>query len=230
MNANLLNIVNRIVAEQGEGILTDAKRLFPYFSDYAKNEHKEERAAFGRCIEYGAYQVLKNTRTADERRRVKAALADQINSKTGVDRPRCADALDLLEAVIFKGEQQIYTSPSKAKLCSKCGKIINDGEIFCSKCGTPIAVLEQTYVSSPVPQYTSPPRSSIVVTPDQMKTNDKSSFGYAFLSFLFPVAGLVLFLVWKENYPLRSKSCGKGALISVVIGFVIGFVIGIRGG
>jgi len=63
MNTNLLNIVNRIVAEQGEGILADAKRLFPYFSDYAKNENKEERVAFGRCIEYGAYQELKRTRT-----------------------------------------------------------------------------------------------------------------------------------------------------------------------
>ena len=108
MNVNLLNIINRIVAEQGEGILADAKRLFPYFSDYAKNENKEERVAFGRCIEMGAYQELKNTRTSDERRRVKATLATQMNAKTGVARPRCADALDLLEAVLFKPVQQPY--------------------------------------------------------------------------------------------------------------------------
>jgi hypothetical protein len=108
MNTNLLNIVNRIVAEQGEGILSDAKRLFPYFSDYAKNEHKEERVAFGRCIEMGAYQELKKTRTPDERLQVKAALATQMNAKTGVARPRCVDALDLLEAVIFKPQQQTY--------------------------------------------------------------------------------------------------------------------------
>ncbi|MDR2597681.1 MAG: hypothetical protein LBC76_10235 [Treponema sp.] len=112
MNVNLLTIVNRIVSEQGESILTDAKRLFPYFSDYAKNEYKEDRTAFGRCIEMGAYQTLKNTRTADERRRVKTALADQLNSKTGIDKPRCADALDLLEAVIFKPVQQASPPPS----------------------------------------------------------------------------------------------------------------------
>ena len=85
MNTNLLNILNRIVAEQGEGILADAKRLFPYFSDYAKNEQKEERTAFGRCIEMGAYQELKKTRTPDERLRVKVALATQMNAKTGID-------------------------------------------------------------------------------------------------------------------------------------------------
>jgi Ca-activated chloride channel family protein len=111
MNANLLAIINRIVAEQGEGILADAKRLFPFFSDYAKNEHKEERTAFGRCIEIGAYQELKKTRSIDERRRVKAALADQLHSKTGIDRQRCIDALDLLEAVLFKPVQQASAPP-----------------------------------------------------------------------------------------------------------------------
>ncbi|MDR2597557.1 MAG: DUF4190 domain-containing protein [Treponema sp.] len=108
MNTNLLNIVNRIVAEQGEGILADAKRLFPYFSNYAKNEHKEERVAFGRCIEMGAYQELKRTRTPDERQRIKATLATQMNANTGIARPRCVDALDLLEAVIFKPQQPQY--------------------------------------------------------------------------------------------------------------------------
>jgi len=108
MNVNLLNIINRIVAEQGEGILGDAKRLFPFFADYAKNEHKEERTAFGRCVEMGAYYELKKTRTPDERLRVKAALANQMNAKTGIARPRCVDALDLLEAVIFKSQPQAY--------------------------------------------------------------------------------------------------------------------------
>jgi Ca-activated chloride channel family protein len=117
MNVNLLTIVNRIVAEQGEGILTDAKRLFPYFSDYAKNEYKEDRTAFGRCIEMGAYQTLKNTRTEDERRRVKTALADQLHSKTGIDKARCTDALELLEAVIFKPLQQV--SPPQSSLSSQ---------------------------------------------------------------------------------------------------------------
>jgi len=106
MNTNLLNIVKRIVDEQGEGILTDSKRLFPFFADYAKNELKEDRVAFGRCIEMGAYQELKKTHGADERRRIKAALTDQINAKTGIDRTRCAEALDLLEAVMFKPEPQ----------------------------------------------------------------------------------------------------------------------------
>jgi len=76
VNTNLLNIVNRIVAEQGESILGDSARLKPLFADYAKNEQKEDRVAFGRCIEMGAYQELKKTRNADKRRRIKMALTE----------------------------------------------------------------------------------------------------------------------------------------------------------
>jgi hypothetical protein len=154
MNANLLNVVNRIVAEQGEGILADAKRLFPFFADYVKNEYKEERVAFGRCIEYGAYQELKKTRTPDERQRLKAMLVDQINAKTGVDRPRCAEALDLLEMVIFKTVQQSTPAQSRANVCSKCGKELQKEWTSCPYCSTPVANIgmQTNWQESPKPE------------------------------------------------------------------------------
>ena len=101
MNTNLLNIVKRIIAEQGEDILDNPQRLKAVFMDYAKDEPKSERVAFGRCVEMGFYQELKNTINNEERRRKKAALADQLHDKTGIDKAYCADALDLMEAVIF---------------------------------------------------------------------------------------------------------------------------------
>lgn len=101
MNNSLLNIVKRIVAVKGENVLADPKKLRPLFKDYAKDEPKEDRVSFGRCIEIGSYQELKNANSADERQRKKAALADQLNAKYGIDKMRCADALDLLEAVII---------------------------------------------------------------------------------------------------------------------------------
>jgi len=124
VNTNLLNIVNRIAADHGESILGDSARLKPLFADYAKNEAKEDRVAFGRCIEMGAYQELKKTRNADERRRVKAALADQVHTKTGIDKPHCLDALDLLEAVMFKQERQTSPSPAQSgnKVSAQAGK------------------------------------------------------------------------------------------------------------
>jgi hypothetical protein len=139
MNANLLAVVNRIVAEQGEGILADAKRLFPYFSDYAKNEPKEERVAFGRCIEMGAYQELKRTRAPDERLRVKATLANQINTKTGIDWKHCADALDLLEAVIFKTQQPQYPQQANMPLDVNVNMTINPQPQYLPQSSSPAA-------------------------------------------------------------------------------------------
>ena len=67
----------------------------------------------------------------------------------------------------------------------------------------------------------------------QTKSNDRPkvdnpSFGYGLLGFLFPVVGLVLYFVWKEEYPNRAASCLTGffieiafAIISVILLFAI---------
>ena len=52
---------------------------------------------------------------------------------------------------------------------------------------------------------------------------DRRSGGFAFLCFLFPLVGLILYLVWKDTMPLRAKSCGEGAIIGVI--FYVVFVI-----
>jgi len=114
MNTNLLNIVKQIIAEKGEDILADPQKLKPLFSDYAKDEPKAERAAFGRCLEMGSYQELKNTSSAAEMRKKKAALADQLNAKHGIDKALCTDALDLLEAVISRQEQPPASPPQSS--------------------------------------------------------------------------------------------------------------------
>ena len=49
---------------------------------------------------------------------------------------------------------------------------------------------------------------------------DAPSGGYAVLGFFIPVVGLILYLVWKDQTPLRARSAGKGALIGVIVGVV----------
>ena len=84
------------------------------------------------------------------------------------------------------------------KYCRSCGKEIMDEAVICPGCG--------------VPQSTS------------AVTNDSSSLGYAFLGFCIPIVGLILYLVWKDSTPLRAKSAGKGALVSVIVSVVIWIV------
>ena len=90
--------------------------------------------------------------------------------------------------------------------CKKCGKEINDNAVICPSCGYATDKYEQKNFKN---------------------ESDSSSAGWAVLGFLFPLIGLILYLVWKEELPLRAKSIGKGALISVKINVVIGLLWGI---
>jgi len=100
MNANLLDVVKKIVAEQGESILAYPHKLNPLFKDYAKDESKDERIAFGRCIEIGAYQELKNS-SSNNRLQTKYNLATKLQALTNFDIGLCNSTIDLLEAVIY---------------------------------------------------------------------------------------------------------------------------------
>ena len=52
---------------------------------------------------------------------------------------------------------------------------------------------------------------------EQRYVQDAPSTGFAVLGFFFPVVGLILYLVWKDTLPLRSKSAGKGAIIGAIV-------------
>lgn len=81
------------------------------------------------------------------------------------------------------------------KYCSKCGKEIMDEAVVCPGCGCS-------------------------QNNNAVQQNDSSSFGWALLGFCIPLVGLILYLVWKDNTPLKAKSAGKGALVSVIVSVV----------
>lgn len=89
--------------------------------------------------------------------------------------------------------------------CRNCGAQIHDEAVVCVNCGV------------------------AVEKPKTAKEDDKKSGGFAFLCFLIPVLGLILYLVWKDDYPLKAKSCAKGAIIGVIFGIVGSIVGGILG-
>ena len=76
-------------------------------------------------------------------------------------------------------------------------------------------------VKKPAPKVVAPYSPGVQGVPAAMP-GDAPSFGYAVLGFFFPIVGLILFIVWKDQYPLRSKSAGKGALISVIVNAALG--------
>jgi hypothetical protein len=88
VNINLLNVVKRIIANNGETVLADPRRLKAFFGDLAKDEPKPPQTAFGRCIEVGAYNALKIAPDAAERAERKTAIAPGKADAGGKLRPQ----------------------------------------------------------------------------------------------------------------------------------------------
>ncbi len=90
------------------------------------------------------------------------------------------------------------------KYCVKCGNQIDEEAVICPGCG--------------VPQ----PRMTEIV--------DNGGLGWSTLGCCIPIAGLILFLVWKDTKPKTAKSAGIGALVSVillVLYYVVVFSVGV---
>ncbi len=94
--------------------------------------------------------------------------------------------------------------------CKNCGKVISEDKDICPYCHTPTG-------------KNSPYNNNY----NNASYGDSSSFGWAFLGFLIPILGLILYLVWKDQYPLKAGSVGKGALVSVILGVVAGILIAV---
>lgn len=75
--------------------------------------------------------------------------------------------------------------------CKNCGAQIDNRAVICPKCG--------------VPQEEKP---AVI---------DNGGFGWGFLGFVFPIVGLILYLVWKDTKPNTARASGKGALVGVVV-------------
>lgn len=58
---------------------------------------------------------------------------------------------------------------------------------------------------------------------------DKSGFLWGALGCCVPVAGLILYLVWKTSKPKTAKAAGIGALISVIVIVVFYVLMAILG-
>lgn len=59
---------------------------------------------------------------------------------------------------------------------------------------------------------------------------EKASVGLAILSYLIPLAGLIIFLVNKDKRPKTAKVSGICALVSFIINIVLSIVIMVSGG
>lgn len=114
--------------------------------------------------------------------------------------------------------------------CKQCGKEIEDGSTFCPFCGAGQADDAQAAQQQAQPAQQAQPQYGQYQPPYTAQPTytappvQESGAGWGVLGFFFPVVGLILFLVWKDDHPARSKGAGIGALVGVIVS-VVGTVL-----
>ncbi len=108
--------------------------------------------------------------------------------------------------------------------CRNCGKYVLEDLTECPYCKSKDLVgsttggnNRNTSQKKTTLNYNSPQRANSYVP----NTYDAPSGGFAFLSFLVPIVGIILFAVWHREQPLKASSCIKGAITSIVLSVVV---------
>ena len=64
----------------------------------------------------------------------------------------------------------------------------------------------------------------------QTQYTTRDSIGWGVLGFFIPLAGLILFLVWRKDRPCDARCAGLGALLCVLFSVVFALIAVIAGG
>ncbi len=83
--------------------------------------------------------------------------------------------------------------------CRNCGKEISEKAYVCPNCGVLV---------------NQPPKG-------QIADDNGSKVGWGFLSYFVPIAGLILFCIWRTERPKTSKVCGICALVSFLVSVAV---------
>ena len=120
--------------------------------------------------------------------------------------------------------------------CPNCNHEVKEGMLFCQQCGTKIEAVrtQEEAVRTPTEAVRTPeeavstpqavnlqegtiPTEKVQKSPVKNAPVEGGTFGWAVLGFLLFPIGLILFFIWRREYPKRAKSSGKGAFLGLVL-------------
>lgn len=100
---------------------------------------------------------------------------------------------DILSGKVKSAAESLNANVGNMKFCSHCGKQILKDAVVCPHCGC-----------------ATEPKASVT---------DESNKGLNIISFLLPIVGAILYLVYNEKEPKKAAALGKWALYG--LGFTV---------
>jgi hypothetical protein len=115
------------------------------------------------------------------------------------------------------------------KVCTFCSTQNYPASVICKKCGSRLpGTATSSGVSSGqrLPPPPLPTGSAAVNQSWFSRVSEEGLWGYAIVSFLFPLIGLILYLVNRDE-PFKASVCGSASLTGVLLNSMVG--AGVRG-
>ena len=131
------------------------------------------------------------------------------NQITGQSRfcPNCGNEIEQTHDTVF---------------CRKCGSQVMGNSLFCPNCGNRVGLNANFVYCRNCGAHIDEkaiicPRCGVQQSPFNRAIEEKNvSKAWIILGFLFPLLGLILYLVWHEERPKRAKYIGDGIIFYVL--------------
>jgi len=109
-----------------------------------------------------------------------------------------------------------------ASVCISCGVAKNKVRHFCANCGASVQENQDVCLSCGSRLHGGGFAGRVGGPVGSAPAGDVS-WGGVIASVLFPIVGLILFIIWKDSRPAAARAAGIAALVSFILYF---FIIG----
>jgi len=136
MEQGFIDILKKLIKEQGSAALTDEKKCKAFLADYTRNDYKKESRLLVQAVEAG---VAKTIDGAEDLVSCKKAQIRILEEEYSLNSAVVADVVNTL-ALVLKGQENKIPQNT---VCVKCGKELMKEWKSCPYCSTPTIKIDQ---------------------------------------------------------------------------------------
>jgi hypothetical protein len=149
MNAMFVDILQKLISEQGKEALLNPSKCKALLADYTKGDYKKESRLLLQAIDAGVQKVINTTGELELCKRQQARV---LHEEYGIDQEISADIVDTL-AFVLREKKECETPQST--FCTNCGKELQKEWGVCPYCGTAVKT-QQNSLKAEAPPLPSP--------------------------------------------------------------------------
>ena len=141
MEQEFIDILQKLIAEQGKETLMNASKCKAFLADYTKNEYKKESRLLLLALEAGVQRVID---ASQELEICKKQQVRVLREERFVVEEAAEDIVDTL-ALVLRSEKK----KPEQNVCKNCGKEMQEEWKACPYCGTSLESQNSAPVISP---------------------------------------------------------------------------------